>query len=110
MSFLFLMRPRPPRSTRPDTLFPYTTLFRSWSRRGHAAADLERYGHLDRIGRPGEHRGPGPALGRGPVGTPRPVPNQPSPSIRLPCSPSLTLISLLSPERRILRVTSSPGW
>src|SRR3546814_10771319 len=21
---------RPPRSTRPDTLFPYTTLFRSW--------------------------------------------------------------------------------
>src|SRR3546814_1133251 len=27
--FLFLMRRRPPRSTRPDTLFPYTTLFRS---------------------------------------------------------------------------------
>src|SRR3546814_8348692 len=25
----FLMRRRPPRSTRPDTLFPYTTLFRS---------------------------------------------------------------------------------
>src|SRR3546814_1662939 len=25
------MRPRPPRSTRTDTLFPYTTLFRSWS-------------------------------------------------------------------------------
>src|SRR3546814_4410866 len=25
------MRRRPPRSTRPDTLFPYTTLFRSWS-------------------------------------------------------------------------------
>src|SRR3546814_11803832 len=28
MSF-FLMIPRPPRSTRTDTLFPYTTLFRS---------------------------------------------------------------------------------
>src|SRR3546814_14968816 len=32
-----LMRRRPPRSTRPDTLFPYTTLFRSigniWLRR-----------------------------------------------------------------------------
>src|SRR3546814_14987369 len=27
--FFFLMLRRPPRSTRPDTLFPYTTLFRS---------------------------------------------------------------------------------
>src|SRR3546814_14548613 len=37
----FLMRRRPPRSTRTDTLFPYTTLFRSQARpaaaqsRGH---------------------------------------------------------------------------
>src|SRR3546814_18525220 len=30
--FLFLMRRRPPRSTRTDTLFPYTTLFRSLTR------------------------------------------------------------------------------
>src|SRR3546814_19611592 len=29
MEFVFLIRPRPPRSTRTDTLFPYTTLFRS---------------------------------------------------------------------------------
>src|SRR3546814_15063078 len=29
MSFCFLMIRRPPRSTRTDTLFPYTTLFRS---------------------------------------------------------------------------------
>src|SRR3546814_15888491 len=29
MSFFFLMIRRPPRSTRTDTLFPYTTLFRS---------------------------------------------------------------------------------
>src|SRR3546814_7980969 len=28
-SFFFLLSPRPPRSTRTDTLFPYTTLFRS---------------------------------------------------------------------------------
>src|SRR3546814_20976014 len=28
--FFFLMLPRPPRSTRTDTLFPYTTLFRSY--------------------------------------------------------------------------------
>src|SRR3546814_12091292 len=31
--FFFLMIRRPPRSTRTDTLFPYTTLFRSSSRR-----------------------------------------------------------------------------
>src|SRR3546814_2629897 len=30
--FLFLMIRRPPRSTRTDTLFPYTTLFRSFTR------------------------------------------------------------------------------
>src|SRR3546814_5055315 len=35
----FLMIPRPPRSTRTDTLFPYTTLFRSL---GFASNDLER--------------------------------------------------------------------
>src|SRR3546814_7784514 len=32
MFFFFLMIRRPPRSTRTDTLFPYTTLFRSRSR------------------------------------------------------------------------------
>src|SRR3546814_11283857 len=32
MSFFFLMIRRPPRSTRTDTLFPYTTLFRSHER------------------------------------------------------------------------------
>src|SRR3546814_16335001 len=31
MFFFFLMIRRPPRSTRTDTLFPYTTLFRSYS-------------------------------------------------------------------------------
>src|SRR3546814_7306711 len=31
MLFFFLMIRRPPRSTRTDTLFPYTTLFRSWA-------------------------------------------------------------------------------
>src|SRR3546814_13089318 len=43
----FLMIRRPPRSTRTDTLFPYTTLFRS---RGAAGAGrdrgLEQVGHL----------------------------------------------------------------
>src|SRR3546814_4709342 len=36
--FFFLMIRRPPRSTRTDTLFPYTTLFRSASRRPTRAA------------------------------------------------------------------------
>src|SRR3546814_6916613 len=36
----FLMIRRPPRSTRTDTLFPYTTLFRSGSRRRSACACL----------------------------------------------------------------------
>src|SRR3546814_12969913 len=44
-SFLFLMIRRPPRSTRTDTLFPYTTLFRS--RLGSEEA-AERF--LDLIG------------------------------------------------------------
>src|SRR3546814_1149486 len=33
LCFFFLMIRRPPRSTRTDTLFPYTTLFRSHARR-----------------------------------------------------------------------------
>src|SRR3546814_19478454 len=38
--FFFLMNRRPPRSTRTDTLFPYTTLFRSFG-----AQDLRGLGH-----------------------------------------------------------------
>src|SRR3546814_17044119 len=46
------MRRRPPRSTRTDTRFPYTTLFRSRSvavdgeRRGEAGRDLDRLADL----------------------------------------------------------------
>src|SRR3546814_17142350 len=36
--FFFLMIRRPPRSTRTDTLFPYTTLFRSDRRAGQRRA------------------------------------------------------------------------
>src|SRR3546814_5268590 len=43
----FLMIRRPPRSTRTDTLFPYTTLFRS---RNLAAGELERL-QSDALGR-----------------------------------------------------------
>src|SRR3546814_3331098 len=41
----FLRRRRPPRSTRPDTLFPYTTLFRS---PGIGAGDTARDRRVDR--------------------------------------------------------------
>src|SRR3546814_1205369 len=40
--FFFLMMRRPPRSTRTDTLFPYTTLFRSASREGSCALPADR--------------------------------------------------------------------
>src|SRR3546814_17596019 len=40
--FIFLMRRRPPRSTRTDKLFPYTTLFRSVWRPVLAALDWIR--------------------------------------------------------------------
>src|SRR3546814_13446785 len=45
--FCFLMRRRPPRSTRTDTLFPYTTLFRSARREllGQVHGHLTRPGH-----------------------------------------------------------------
>src|SRR3546814_14597013 len=54
--FFFLMIRRPPRSTRTDTRFPYTTLFRSeprWGLRprgGHSHdddADPRRWQHVD---------------------------------------------------------------
>src|SRR3546814_14048433 len=40
--FFFLMIRRPPRSTRTDTLFPYTTLFRSEPRADHVCGDRDR--------------------------------------------------------------------
>src|SRR3546814_11265926 len=41
-SVFFLMILRPPRSTRTDTLFPYTTLFRSVPRDGWASSSCLR--------------------------------------------------------------------
>src|SRR3546814_8574489 len=42
VNIFFLMIRRPPRSTRTDTLFPYTTLFRSLARETVGAAHLHR--------------------------------------------------------------------
>src|SRR3546814_5517875 len=53
--FFFLMIRRPPRSTRTDTLFPYTTLFRSIA--GHAR-------RRTRAAQAGRHRAAGPAAHR----------------------------------------------
>src|SRR3546814_15007481 len=67
--FFFLMIRRPPRSTRTDTLFPYTTLFRSQyvglARRGDRGRRSRRRGR-HRHGRRNaherrEHGGRGPA-------------------------------------------------
>src|SRR3546814_8174948 len=44
--FFFLMIRRPPRSTRTDTLFPYTTLFRS-----RDGGEIDRRAHRQDIGR-----------------------------------------------------------
>src|SRR3546814_19204904 len=46
--FFFLMIRRPPRSTRTDTLFPYTTLFRSSL--AEARGPRERAHHADHLG------------------------------------------------------------
>src|SRR3546814_20598920 len=46
LSFFLLIRPRPPRSTRTDTLFPYTTLFRSHQCHDHDHEDH----HHDEVG------------------------------------------------------------
>src|SRR3546814_10623169 len=51
LSFFFLMMRRPPRSTRTDTLFPYTTLFRSNTARG-AVVDVDALYEALKAGRP----------------------------------------------------------
>src|SRR3546814_7156811 len=62
MLFVFLMIRRPPRSTRTDTLFPYTTLFRSAA----LLAKVDRVGdHRIEIGRIGPRGGRVTELGIG---------------------------------------------
>src|SRR3546814_19238684 len=73
--FLLLMSPRPPRSTRTYTLFPYTTLFRSWRPPLGAAAFFvpRRCGNMAHVfanDRLLAHRAgavPAAGLGRGPA-------------------------------------------
>src|SRR3546814_12794509 len=47
--FFFLSIRRPPRSPRSDTLFPYTTLFRSMAHRRHEECLADREGRGQRI-------------------------------------------------------------
>src|SRR3546814_7803398 len=53
MELFFLMIRRPPRSTRTDTLFPYTTLFRSKKKGDGDPSPSSRSAAAD--GRPGGH-------------------------------------------------------
>src|SRR3546814_17005777 len=48
---LFLMIRRPPRSTRTDTLFPYTTVFRSGTDRGYSCRCGQDRAFTHRVGR-----------------------------------------------------------
>src|SRR3546814_10431426 len=48
------MRRRPPRDTRTDTLFPYTTLFRSKARQGGLGRGIGRYHEGGISTRPGK--------------------------------------------------------
>src|SRR3546814_15691882 len=48
---------RPPRSTRTDTLFPYTTLFRSIAPEQRALRPLEHFDPFDVEGIEGDRRG-----------------------------------------------------
>src|SRR3546814_18884205 len=52
--FFFLMIRRPPRSTRTDTLFPYTTLFRSSENEPSHAEFLKTAHPIGRYGEPAE--------------------------------------------------------
>src|SRR3546814_10868070 len=51
MSLFFLMIRRPPRSTRTDTLFPYTTLFRS----PFAPVNVALEGNVEAVAHPAVH-------------------------------------------------------
>src|SRR3546814_20515163 len=47
VSVFLLMIRRPPRSTRTDTLFPYTTLFRSWLPKNIVLLNTDAFKKLD---------------------------------------------------------------
>src|SRR3546814_16818510 len=56
-SLVFLMIRRPPRSTRTDTLFPYTTLFRSDADAQGSHRDEDRFRSITETARKGCGRG-----------------------------------------------------
>src|SRR3546814_10380421 len=98
--FFFLMIRRPPRSTRTDTLFPYTTLFRSTGDGLPPSREHTAYsGKDDRAlsGQSGDHFGPVGRIDRAvdfdlAVGQPRPGDLRP-PRVRAPDRKSTRLNS-----------------
>src|SRR3546814_3250197 len=70
--FVFLILPHPPRSTRSNTLFPYTMFFRSEGRRSRPAGIARGDGRRDRReGRRGARRDRRGVAGAGMPGTGR---------------------------------------
>src|SRR3546814_19631278 len=69
----FLMLRRPPRSTRTDTLFPYTTLFRSGSRPGGGRLQRRRSPRGRPRGLEARRSGAGDVITAGPVNRALPV-------------------------------------
>src|SRR3546814_5592670 len=97
---------RPPRSTRTDTLFPYTTLFRSHSRdiaieglRLSAGAIDRLYDQIVEFERGNAEQVDGPDFG--PIGT-----NAISEGLRSACLPEL-MLELVRVDRMSTRLNSS---
>src|SRR3546814_9711475 len=76
--FFFLSRRRPPRSKRTDTLFPYTTLFRSVQRLGRRYPRRAAADHGAGPGAPAGREGGGRGGGWGPGGMESLIANMPA--------------------------------
>src|SRR3546814_13179781 len=91
----FLITRRPPRSTRTDTLVPYTTLFRSTGRRGQAPVAGQR-----------PRRQARPAQGRSRLGAPAAAPRCRRPGGRTACRTRVSRLAHPSADVRSEEHTS----
>src|SRR3546814_14849617 len=106
---------RPPRSTRPDTLFPYTTLFRSpvvphlWRGRTQCRADrlCDRFGAAAAVGLLAERPRGGGWDAAGEFGGPASGGDQPATSFISLRSTGARIFASSSPDRKSTRLNSS---